>query len=458
MRIRAVLLIIVLFLGSGILLHLTVQNASTSPPFTSTVLSQINMRGSMQGQSGIALDVNGDGTEDLIVGAPQEANGNSRGAILVYPAVSRSLGFLRDNDVFGVQLHPATVVEGDGNLGWSLAALGNVAGRGKGFFAAGAFNGSGKKSSLSGTVTIFHRSGANRVIKDAVLEGEDALDKFGYVLAAGDLNGDGTPDLIIGAPFNSPMPALYQQGAVYIYFGPDYDPARAIKIPATTANGGLGFSVAAGDINGDGIDDLLIGASGKVLVFYGSNTFSPDPQNPDVVFSSTDAGFGHAICVLRDVDGDGIKDLAVGADQATIADAANSGRVFIIRGGWPKGVVVNADTTSLAKIDGEANSGRFGSFILPLGDMNADSVPDLAVSAVHADGSAWPMTGKIYVFSGKDLLDPGLSADSAKAFAGEAKDMHFGTFMSALAGKRQLVAGAPTENENTGAVHILNLK
>ena len=82
------------------------------------------------------------------------------------------------------------------------------------------------------------------------------------------MRGDGNPDLIVGAPFHSPDPSLYQAGALYVYFGPGYDPKDAIIIPASIAYKGIGFSLATGDVANDGIDDLLMGASSKAGIFF----------------------------------------------------------------------------------------------------------------------------------------------------------------------------------------------
>ena len=407
-----------------------------------TFLSKEDLRGSMQGSSGIALDLNGDGDEDLVIGAPYAHWGRHgpTGSLLVY--LSGPEGF---------STPPSAVLKGDGNLGWSLVTLGSD-------FAAGGPSGSGEDVSLSGTVTLYQ--GGTKPQKTVVLAGENAFDKFGFSLATGDLNGDGFPDLIVGAPFHSPSPALYQQGAVYIYFGPEYDPAKAVKIPATSANGGIGFSVAAGDINGDGVDDLLLQASGKVIGYYGSrNSFVPNPGGPDVVFTSADAGFGKSIAVLGDLDGDGFKDVGVGANQATIAGVANSGRLFILKGGSGKRTV-KADTDTpdvLAKIDGEPNGGLFASAVLPIADADGDGIPDLMVSAILADGNPWPVTGKIFFFSGS-MLTAGATVVSARAVLGEAPNMHLGTFLASVAKGDRLAAGAPTENDNTGRVRLFDLR
>ena len=424
---------------------------SKKPPRSPPSLSDESLRASRQGQAGIALDLNGDGLEDLVVGAPYSQHKGATGALLFYLSSSR-----------GLPNRPSAVLDGDGNLGWSLAAIGDVDGDGKGDFAAGAFSGSDEDVSLAGTVTIF--LGGAEPKKLAVLSGENALDKFGYALAAGDFNGDGRLDLAVGAPFHSPRPDLYQRGAVYVYFGPAFDPATAVKIPATAANGAIGFSLAAGDMSGDGADDLLMQASGKVIAYHGGGSFLPpnpanpnEPSSPDVVFTSKDAGFGRAITVLWDADRDGFRDVAVGADQATIHGARDSGRLFILRGGSGKRTV-NADVPSpqlLARIDGEPNCGRFGSVALPVGDVDGDGTPDLAVSALHADGNPWPMTGKIYLLSGGALT---AGANVIAAIPGEARDMHLGSFLALLSKGGQLAAGAPTENANTGRVRLFDLR
>ena len=396
----------------------------------------------MQGKSGASLDLNGDGQEDLVVGAPYAQANGANGALLVYHSTPK--GFLSP---------PVSILKGEGNLGWSLVALENGKRKGKGFFAAGAVTGSGQQGSLSGTVTVYKNGSHPHPV--LVLEGENAMDRFGYVLSSGDLNGDGEPDLVVGAPLHSPSPDLYQQGAVYVYFGPKFRESERIRIPATSAYGALGLSLAAGDINGDGVDDLLLGASGKVIGFYGPLDSSFQPAGPDVTISGADGGFGRAVAVLWDVNRDGFNDIAIGAYQAAINGVSDVGRLFIIRGG--SGIrVVNTATDYLARIDGEPNSGQFASAILARTDKNGN--PLLAVSAVHADGATLPMTGKIYLFSAMDLETPA-AIGSVKAIPATARDLHLGTFLAAGKGKwgNWLAAGAPTELDNTGSVRLFNL-
>lgn len=424
----------------GIAYHAPVLGASKKGSRPPAFLSQEHLRASMQGFSGIALDLNGDGNDDLVVGAPYANHKHASGALLVYLATPK-----------GFPSRPSALIEGDGILGCSLASLGDVNGDGKGDFAAGAANGSGENVSLSGTVTIY-RSGD----KPQILEGENALDRFGYALASGDLNGDGKADLIVGSPLHSPSPQLYQQGAVYVYFGPSY--MSSVKISSTADNSGIGFSLAAGDLNGDGIDDLLMGATGKVIGYYGGETFPS--ESPALAIKNSDTYFGRTIAVLWDFDKDGYNELAIGAYQAVVGGVSDTGRLFIVKGkGGFEQRTVDANPGSedlLTMVDGELNCGRFASAILPIKDVTWGNV--LAVSAVHGDGNPRAMTGKIFLFTEGDLA-AGTTVDKVTAIPGETKDMHLGTFLAQVKGKwgNWLAAGAPTEKTNTGRVRLFEL-
>ena len=213
-----------------------------------------NLSLSKQGYSVGLIDVDGDGIEDKVVGAPYAVKDSNVGAVLIYKGLQS-----------GFSSQPTAYLTGDDNTGFSFVKLDKGSSDTAEKFAVGALNGNGEDVSLSGSASIY-RAGTNGPELITKLSGEEPLDKFGFSLAPGDFNADGKTDIIIGAPFHTPEPSLYQQGAVYVYLGPDFK--TKISLHASSTNKGLGWAVASGDINGDGIADILISASGSVLAYY----------------------------------------------------------------------------------------------------------------------------------------------------------------------------------------------
>ena len=394
------------------------------------------------GQALLAADVDGDGAEELVATAPATRDG---GTALIYRQFPQK----------GAE-KPWQALTGGETFGWSTVALGDQDGDGAAEFAVGALDDSGSLASLCGTVTVFRGGIPPR--SHQVLSGEYAFDRFGYALAAGDLNADGATDLVIGAPFHSPSPALYQRGAVYVAFGPSFSQAAMLRVPATAVNGGVGWSFAVGDINDDGTGDLLMEATGKVLGFFGRDGFAPSLSTPDLTVSSAASGFGRALAVAGDLDGDGFGDIAIGAARAVAGGVAESGSVYLVKGGaGTRSVNLNAPTPDLiAVVNGAPVGERFGTSLLALGDIDGDARPDLAVGAAHADSGAFAMTGKVYVLLGRDVT----AADPralARRLEEPAEDMHFGASLALGAGG-VLFVGAPTEDGNTGRVHRFRLR
>jgi hypothetical protein len=324
----------------------------------------------------------------------------------------------------------------------------------------------------------------------ARLAGEMALDKFGASLTGRcDLNADGHPDLVVGATHHSPGPDRWLGGAVYVHFGPSFAAADRVKLPATATKGILGFSSACGDLDGDGVDDLAVSAiwthgviwhDSKVLVYYGRPGFAPATDAPDVTVNSTASHFGDGLAILPDLDGDGFGELAIGvpalyalpAPTATNPMPSLRGRVFLVKGGRgartvnlspPPGTPIPDLVTTL--YGGEWLE-RFGAVVTPLGDLDGDGKPDLAVSAPHATApgattlDAGLVTGGVRVFLGKDLRADGSAtqATAGRLLTRAARSLHYGQFIAPFQrGGPRLAVGAPTAHRQDGTVFVEDL-
>lgn len=422
----------------------------TSKPAFSLAASKL-------GTSGGFVDVDGDGNSDAVVGAPSANKDSSLGIALVYKGGAEMHGI--------TEVTPVAVV-GDNSFGASFLNLGDVDGDGKADYAIGATYGDGHDVSMTGTVHIFKGGSNGTMIKE--LSGEMPMDRFGMALASGDLNGDGKNDIIIGAPYYTPSAALYQNGGVYVYFAPDF--SASVRLGSSSTNKALGWSVAAGDINNDNIDDLLIMANSKVLGYYGASTFAPTIDAPDVTLSASATDFGRAISVISDIDSDGFNDIAITAPKATVgtSTAANRdhGMLFIVKGGTgPRTVALSATTPPadlVVRIDGSKLFDRFGQSIVAMHAGDGDDLLDIAVGAPMADvvdavdaNITHFLAGKVYLFKGKDL-GAATTIANATVFTGSEKYQGFGTWLAA-GPEHHLFVGMPGADGNNGDAMLLDL-
>ena len=276
-------------------------------------------------------------------------------------------------------------------------------------------------------------------------------DKFGAATVTGDFNGDGFEDLAVGAPGKTSG-----AGAVAVIYGSDSglipDDSQlwtqdSAGVPDTSeANDGFGASLAAGDLDGDDVMDLVIGVPGETLdgrsaagaieVLYGSmdgglssdgsQIFSQDSAGISAVPETGDA-VGRAVAV-GDFDGDFIGDIAVGVPGEDIGSTTDAGFVEVLLGS--DGGVTTEDNTSFQQgaggVSGPAESGDTFGAALATADFNGDDISDLAIGTPGEDFSGKKNAGLVNVLygSGSGLIgdDDQIWTQDSTDIAGGAED------------------------------------
>ncbi len=256
------------------------------------------------------------------------------------------------------------------------------------------------------------------------------------VAAAGDIDGDGYDDLVLGVPSADPNGS--GSGAAYIVLGGpglrgidtlDLDAPGAVRLLVVhggTEGDGAGTAVAgAGDVNGDGFDDVLIGApgadpigsdTGEVYVVYGAAGI--DDQSPlDVRSFDGVAGIvlrgvvpqdmlGTAVAGVGDTDGDGFDDILVAARDADPA-GEDSGEAYVVFGNDALGLDGAIDLFRMQPDEGLVASGpaagdRTGIALAALGDVDGNGLADYAIGAANAAARGLRSAGKTYIVLGED--------------------------------------------------------
>jgi FG-GAP repeat len=272
-----------------------------------------------------AGDVNGDGFDDVLCGAPSEATPGN--AYLYFGGPGTSFDTKADAML-------SDGVKGS-RFGASVASAGDVNGDGFADVAVGApfAPASGKPGSAW---VYLGGAGAFDTVADAQLFDGVTEELSGTsVASAGDVNRDGFADILVGAP----NAGKNQEGKIKVYFGgPTLDTTVDVTLSGSAQRISFGASVdGAGDLNGDGFADLVVGApasdaagvaSGQAFIYLGqADGFSLNPFNGA---ASMDA-FGQSVAAAGDINGDGFADVLIGAPNHD-AGGANAGRAYLLPG------------------------------------------------------------------------------------------------------------------------------
>ena len=345
------------------------------------------------------------------------------------------------NNNFGTKVAPAGDVDHDGYADVAV-------------WAPGYGNAAGKLYLYRGSPQGLSKTPAWTAV------GERERDQYGHSFGTvRDVNGDGYGDFIVGAQgFNGA--AGKNIGKAYLYLGSAQ--GLAVK-PVWTRTGRSSFELLgdcsgpAGDINHDGLSDVVVGAygydhfRGRAFVFYGSKKGALSSKPAWVGYGETkDDWYGYSVASVGDIKGDGNTGVIIGAKQHPKDNLARVGKVYVYYG-TPEGLPQEPSWTAVGETEGEL----FGWRALPTGDIRKDGHNGLIVSGYMYGAGDKHYAGKVYVYYGtKD----GLPQAPSWTFEGEASNSLLGYTIASgdfnQDGYSDVLVGAPYFDHERGKVYL----
>jgi len=425
-----------------------------------------------------AGDVNGDGFDDIIVGRADDTptsyvifgGSNSFGQEFNPQSLDGTNGFTVSgtyNAYFGVSVSSAGDVNGDG---FDDVIIGVEGYSGEAYVVFGGDN-------LPSAFAISSLNGSNGFTLKGFTTSEYASYTAGSVSGAGDINGDGFDDVIIGAVGTRSPSTQTGKGSSYVVFGGASEFSSSIELSNLNGDNGfvvnaghwnIGQSVSnAGDVNGDGFDDIIIGSSGYII--FGTSNSSNDTFNILTDLDNRTTGISLSsgnVADAGDINNDGYGDVIQGVSSRN----NETGEIYVTFGDRTNTKIVRdyneLDGSNGFIVEGLQAGDNAGSSVASAGDVNGDGFDDIIIAANTADSNGISSAGQIYVIFGKENDFPEIfdlsTLDGSNGYIINGIDANdrSGTSVAGLGdinndGYDDIIISAPGANNSSGESYVI---